>query len=64
MGAKVCGTKCTIHVGIIEKGCTVIADNYCDLWSWDGIVIILTRLSLDEQGALVQRLAEKSRQTA
>jgi hypothetical protein len=46
VGTKVCGTKCAIHVGIIERGCTVIADKYCDLWSWDGIVTIPTRLSL------------------
>lgn len=64
MGTKVCGTKCAIHVRIIEKVCSVVADNYCDLWSRDGVVIILTMLSLDEQGALVQLLAEKSRQTA
>jgi hypothetical protein len=44
MGTKVCGTKCTIHVGILEKVYTVIADNYCDLWSWGGSKLIQLKL--------------------
>jgi hypothetical protein len=44
MGTKFFGAKYVIQVHVLEKGYTVIADYYCDLWSWDGIVSILTRL--------------------
>jgi len=46
-----------LHVGLIEKGCTVIDDNDCDLRSWDGVVSVLTTLFLYQQGVLVQLLA-------